>query len=254
VTVSAVVGQTTGANVGGASAVSDAFPGNITNGNLITVIAWSYNNTGVTTFVAGDCAKTAGTATIGTISLDKQLSADLGGGEYINVGIWSALVTGTGSATMQISNQPSDATIDISIAEFSTTTTWDAGRVTDSNAAQHTGTNVNSGSASSSGVALFIGGFNINASSSGLALTTNNSFTDIYKRDGSGGDQPGGGAYRIVSTGTTTSSDYTSTNSGDSLALVVVYTPTGGGGASAFIPIIGRGPGMALVGRSGLVN
>jgi hypothetical protein len=240
VTVAHVVGQSTGTFVSGATAVSDAFPGNITNGNLITVIAWAYNNTGVHTFIAGDCSKTAGTATIGSISLDKQIAYDTGGGEYLNVGIWSAIVTGTGSATMQISNQPSDATIDITLAEFSTSTTWDSGRATASNSAHNTGTNIDSGSASSTGVGLFIGGMNFNGPSSGLTFTTNNSFTDIVKSDGSGGDQPGGSAYRIVTTTTTTSLDYTATNSGDSLAAVVVYTPTGG--ATMFVnPLSGRG-------------
>lgn len=202
---------------------TQAFPANVTSGNLISVTAWGFNATTAHPWVAGDCTKSAGTATIGAVSLHIQSNVNAGG-DQINVGIWTAIVTGTGSCTMQVANMPAASAISMSVDEFSSTLGWDASRLVSTNNANSTvgSTTADSGTRTSGVAGLFLGGLNQDGPAAGQTITTNNTFTDSFKAP-NGAGQLGAGGFRIVAAVTTTSSNYTFTNSGpwiDILALL----------------------------------
>ncbi len=76
----------------------------LVSGNRLVIAAYKGGIPGThATFAAGDCTKTAGTATIGAITLDKGASFN-NSGEWEDVGIWSCSITGSGTATMQVSD------------------------------------------------------------------------------------------------------------------------------------------------------
>jgi hypothetical protein len=100
--------------INSSGAVTRAFQSPVTSGNRIIVTGAMYTSSAVD-FVAGNCTKSAGTATIGTVTLDKYYNHATSG--YIGVGIWSAPVTGSGTLTMQVNNASSQGTI-IGLSEF----------------------------------------------------------------------------------------------------------------------------------------
>ena len=104
-TLAPISGQAGKASNTGATTVSRAFPSNVTAGNLIVVACVrALVSGGSDAFVSTDCAKLSGTATIGTVALDVALNFDVGGSNFGQVGIFSAIVTGSGSLTMEMSN------------------------------------------------------------------------------------------------------------------------------------------------------
>lgn len=223
--IAAVTGQNAGANAPASATVSVAFPSNVQAGSLITVIGWRYRGSN-TAYTAGNCTKLSGTATIGTITLDRQHSIDFGGGfGFGQVGIWSAIVTAGGSLTMQIGGGDGGTYQSIAIHEF--TGNWDATRVeaTNSNAtATDNTTPAHSGDATSAGAALFIGGLSL-GSASLQTLTPDAAFTQIYENEAGATSQVGSAIYRIVSTGTTDRAEWTVPTTANEgwLAAVAVY-------------------------------
>lgn len=102
--ITSVGSQAGGVTQDNANAVTRAFGVNVTAGNRVVVIA-AKSIAAHRAFIAGDCTKSAGTATIGAITLDATASYnDTAGpsGVWLDVGIWSAPVTGSGSLTMRV--------------------------------------------------------------------------------------------------------------------------------------------------------
>lgn len=226
-------GQSTGNHANNTTSLAVAFPGNITNGSLIVAAALIYSPSS-DALLAGDLTKTAGTATIGTISLDNtptnfQYNGDA---NYQKVGIYSALVTGTGSCTLTIAGAPAGSYLLLALDEF--TGSWDSSRV-ESSSTNNDGTDNtasgNSGNVTSAGAALFIGGIAIGASGT-VTITPDGAFTQIFEDQSGATDNVGSAIYQIVSTGTTDRAEWTlSTNHSGYSAGVVLYKEAAGGAA-----------------------
>src|SRR5688572_25975197 len=76
--------------------------GTVTAGSLIVVGGKKFSPS-TDAFVAGDCTKSAGTATIDTVTLDRGHNLDMAGGSgWGSAALWSAIVTGSGTLTMQV--------------------------------------------------------------------------------------------------------------------------------------------------------
>lgn len=141
------------------SSISKAFTSNVTIGNYI-VVGGCAAHSASHDFIAGDCTKASGTATIGTVRLAVQngftlteVSLDL------EIGLWYAEVTGSGSLTMEVnSNNTADVT-GIALMEVSTDGVWAADPLEDSNsvvtdADDQTSFNAGNLTAASSGVMI----------------------------------------------------------------------------------------------------
>lgn len=213
-TIAAVGGQNTGATGSGTS-VSVAFPSNVAVGSLISVVGWRYEPS-ADAYIAGDCTKSAGTATIGTVTLDAQLDQVDGGGGRATVGIWSAIVTGAGSLTMQVAGGSAGGFPCIAINEFSGN--WDSTRVESTNTNGTSATNTtpaHSNNATSAGAALFIGGLSLGNSGGSMTITPDAAFTQTYENEAGGTSQAGSSIYRIVTGGTTDRAEWTVPTSGN---------------------------------------
>jgi hypothetical protein len=177
-------------------------------------------------FVVGDCTQTAGTATLGTIALDKT-NGGADGSVYGYAGVWSAIVTGSGTLTMQVGGAVAGSYLLIATEAFNGS--WDAARVEASNGTDSdTSSPVSTGDATSAGAGLFVGAMQ-NSSASASTITQDAAFTLIYENE-TGTDDNGSAIYRIVGTGTTDAAEWTSTSLSVGFASLVVYKEAAGGG------------------------
>lgn len=206
-TIAAVSGQAGGNNGNSATSVTRAFGSNVSAGSLIVVVGMKYSPSS-DAFVEGDCTKSAGTATLGTITLDRQVQVDTTDADFACVAIWSAIVTGGGSLTMQVAGAVSGSYLLIATHEF--TGNWDGSRAEAGNSNSTASNGVSpatSGNATSAGAALFIGGLNVN-SQAGVTITPDGAFTTIYE-DEAGTDDNGSAIYKIVTSGNTDQAEWT---------------------------------------------
>lgn len=199
--------QETGFTQDNATAVSKVFAGNVTSGNLITVGCSRFNGGANTAFVAGDCTKSAGTATVGTITLDKQ--ANVNTTNPNQAGVWSVPVTGTGTCTMRVAGAAASYYA-LGIGEYSGTDVG-ASRVesSNSNTATTNTTPATTGNGTSAGEALFFAALSVDDGSGNSLNTAGNSFTNIHSETNGTAHQCGAIARRIVVTGTTTQGSWT---------------------------------------------
>lgn len=213
------------------TSLSRAFGSNVSVGSLIIVVATKLTDVS-TAWSAGDCTKSAGTATIGTISLDRALTQDVGG-EYVSVGIWSALVTGAGSLTMRIAaSGGSYRGLLIITDEY--TGTFDGTRAESGNT-NGTGaddqTSASSGNATSAGAGLFVGGLLPYVVNNGSTITEDAAWSLISKEVDGNTNLAGSAIRRIVSSGTTDDASWTtiSTPNYGNAAAVQVYREVAAG-------------------------
>lgn len=193
--------------------------GSVTAGQLVVICGMKYSPS-ADPFVAADCTKSAGTATLGTISLDKTNGGADGVGAFGYTGIWSAIVTGSGTLTMQVGGAVAGSYLLIAAEAFNGN--WDGTRVeATAGTDQDTTSPVSTGNATSAGAALFVGAMQNNAAAAST-ITHDAAFSLIYENETSTDDN-GSAIYRIVSTGTTDSGDWTSTALNAGMASLVVY-------------------------------
>src|SRR6476620_11075225 len=107
--------QATGAT-SDATSVTKAFASNVAVGNLIIGIGMKFTPS-TDDFIGSDCTQSAGTATLSGFALDKVINRT-NGSAFVVTGIYSALVTGAGSLTVQMGGGITGAQVDIGIAEF----------------------------------------------------------------------------------------------------------------------------------------
>ena len=210
---------------------------NVTAGQLVVICGMKYSPSN-DAFVAGDCTKSAGTATLGTIALDVSNNVNTDGGNYAAVGVWSAIVTGSGTLRMQVGDAVSGSYLLIGVEAFNGT--WDSSRLEASNSATHgigSPTTVwSSGNATSAGAALFVGCAQFNNNTSGTISynTIGGSAPTVIYQNTAGTDDNGGSVYRIVATGTTDDVAGTTANATIGNACVAVYKEAAGGGGGGF--------------------
>jgi hypothetical protein len=216
-TISHVASQGARVSANNNTAVSLAYPGNVSAGSLLTIAVCSAKFS-IDDSIASDLAKSAGTATIGTPTLDAQVQIS----NNLWCAVWSVIVTGAGSLTLTASNFPASSNLTMYVDEFAGT--WDATRVEDANSlGSNAGVAPLGPNMTSAGAALFFGGIRIDA----LGLTPQGAFTEVATvLDESHA------IYRIVGTGTTDAIEWTAP-SGASWAIAgAVYKEGAAGGAA----------------------
>lgn len=206
------------------ASIARAYSSNITSGNLISVSVVKVNDSGSDPFVVGDISQTAGTATLGTWTLDVETVFDTGG-LWRHVGVFSAPVTGTGSCTITVSGGAGNYWI-IGEAEYAGADT-SATRVADTATGTGTGTSAASGNADSTGGAVFVGIVSTHVFAN-VTHTEDGAFTVIFEKNDAGTASSASGAAidQIVSGATTDSADWSLSTSVAWVAALAVYKET----------------------------
>lgn len=233
-TITLVTGQATGASTAGTSPVSAAFPGNVTAGNIVVVAGFMYTDTVHSAPVAGDCTKAvtipAGTATLGTITRDVVRSYNYVGVSWLDVVVWSAPVTGSGTLTMQYVTGNSNPFLAIAIAEFNSTNGQIVPAGLSNSNTGTTGTPTSNTITSAGGAqSVFIGSSTDNSGSAGHTWTPSTG-TTIYEQEDGSVFETGSSTYRIVNNGTTGAASWNPPSGTFWAAAIVSYKePTASG-------------------------
>lgn len=212
--------------VDNAASASLAFAGNVTAGNLLLIYITKYTNA-ADAFVLGDLTKSAGTATLGTITMDVERQYNATGAEHISAVVYSVPVTGSGSCTFQISSIANSyfvmAVQEISGADIG------AARVAGTNEANGASGAPDSGNVTSTAGALFAGVLGTYVVSS-TTHTLDAAFTLIVESEDGSAHQSGSIGYRIVGSGTTDSASWTAPTTIPWVAVLAVYKDAAAGG------------------------
>jgi hypothetical protein len=225
--------QETSQRFDAATDFTKAFASNVAANSLVVVMVWSSS---ATAFVAGDCTKSAGTATIGAVSLDKENDFDVGSGEIANAAIWSFLVTGAGSLTVNVA-VPDGSYGTIVIGEYGGS--WDSSRLEASAVGQSAtdgSSAADTANMTSAGAALFVGTVCVMGSDSSTTCTANSPWTNIASENDNTVHQAGAAARNNFASGTTDTAGWTINVSGVSnrgyTAVGAVYKEAAGGGGT----------------------
>lgn len=209
--------------------------GSVTAGQLVVVWGMKYSPS-ADAFAAGDCTQSAGTATIGAVSLDRSDGGDdnpPGAANFMYSGVWSCIVTGSGTLTMQVGGAVAGSYLLIGAEAFNGS--WDASRVEAVNGATVTTNDQltpGTGNGTSAGAALFAAALQANTSDAST-ITPDAAFTTAYENE-TGTDDNGSAIYRIVGSGTTDAGDWTLSTAGTvngTAQSLVVYKEAAGGGS-----------------------
>lgn len=219
--------QSTGAAYNNVSSLSVAFASNVTTGSLVVVSAARWVNVGGTTWVAGSCTKSAGTATISTPVMEWTGDS----GTKTDGGQWSFLVTNGGSLTVAVATNVASYG-SIGVSEFSGT--WDASRTETGANATGTSSTPSSGDATSAGAALFVGTLN-SAHGIAVTITPDAAFTQCYEDEDGGARTPHSFIRQVVTGATTDSASWTFSISGEWVARVTVFKESGGAAATSLV-------------------
>ena len=228
--------QVGGTPADNAASGARVFASNVTSGNKI-VIPCFRSAPGSDPFVAGDCTKTAGTATIGTVELlaATEIQYEAHAGREI-VGAWAADVTGTGSLTMTVAGTANNY-FGVSGFELNASLGWDAGYLEDSavNSSASDNTSASSGNATSAGAAIFIGvlATTDDGAAGSIVVTEDGAFSLGYEEEDDTVHAVGSVIYRIVTTGTTDSADWTLDNNKGWAAILLVLKEAAAGASAA---------------------
>lgn len=234
-TISKVVGQATGVSVANDNnAATKAFPGNITSGNTIFVLGMRYT-TSSKAFVAGDCTKSAGTATIGSIALDSATEYNVSAGNYLQIGIWSASVTGTGSATMQLAAGGGGSYQIMAIDEAHS----DVGAISFVAGSNKAGSGATGAPATASGSsttnAIFMAAV-ATITSGATTHTPGLTYSQIYEEEDGASYQTGNAEYKIVTGATSSTADWQAPTTVPWAAALAVYQePAAGTAVPVFV-------------------
>lgn len=207
------------------SPITYALPNAVSVGQLVAVGCAS-DGTGV--FIAGNCTKSAGTATIAAFTLDKTINQTTDQ----HSAIWSALVTGAGSLTVAVATGGSFSIIGVQVYDGS----WDASRLESSNGAVGTtSTTPSSGNATSAGAAVFFGVLSV-GNSANVTLTQDTNFASIFEQTDGTAHEVGEIIDRLVATGTTDDANWTiGAAPTRTTTIVAVYKEVAGGGGDTLM-------------------
>lgn len=247
-TIAQVAAQAGGTTTDNSATVARAYPGNVTAGNLIIAVVGKYD-AGSVAFTSTDIAKSAGTATIGAFAL--HASDQNTGDTPHNIGVFSAIVSGSGSLTLTCTGS-SGSYWEMGTDELSATGGWDGSRAeatADTNpTGGSTATTQISDDMTSAGAAVFVGGVEISTGNNVVSLTEDAAFTRIYREPDGTAHVVGISMLRIVTSGTTDRIESTSSSSELFIAAGVVLKEVGGGGGSVVgaIPIFSHIGGLGV--------
>ena len=235
--------QGSGTTASNTTSVARAFASNVAANSLVVIVASQWNDDSVAEFIDGDCTKTAGTATIGTITMHR--AAFVNGPTATQVGLWSCLVTGGGSLTFTVTGEAASYWA-LTTAEFSGS--FDTSRLESSNEATGTGTSPSSGNATTAGAGVFVGGLAIDAGAS-ITTTPDAAFTQIYEYEDAGGIVGHSTIYQLVSSGTTDAASWTLGTSPTGWEAVVCAFKESGAAAATSLVIPSRAAIQSILSR-----
>lgn len=219
--------QSRGGLADNTSSITLAYNSNVTAGNLL-VVACSKYSPGNDAFDVDLISKSAGTATLGTWTLDAQFSRLVSGSIYQITAIFSVPVTGSGSCTITISGALSGSYLAIGLIEYSGADVT-ASRVEDTATAGGSSTAPSSGDGSSAGGAAFVGSLAPDMGST-ASITEDGAFYLVYENTDYSSEQASF-ISRIVTGSTTDAASWSLGASGAWAAALTVYLA--GGGSSA---------------------
>lgn len=199
--------------------ISLATSGNVTAGNLLVVYAMKYSPSDTDVFQIGDISKIAGTATLGTFTLDGEHVYDAGT-EGMFTAIYSVPITGSGSCTIQIAGSNSGSYMLLALDEFSGADVTGS-RVAGTNEATGLTSPIDTGNVVSGMGGVFCGCAATYAGT-GHTFTPDAAFTTVYEQE-SVDHATGSAIRRIVSTDTTDSASWTISVNYGWVASLVVY-------------------------------
>jgi hypothetical protein len=204
-----VPGQIGGAaTLGSALTISFALPGNVAAGNVVLVGVNVYTAGGTgTTFAAANLTKSAGTATIGIISLDASINATT---TLVGCAVFRVPITGTGSLTLTFTvNTGANCRMIMGCAEYTgeNATPLDAGG---SGSGSGTGTTHTTGSISAVAQGVI---FYCAAELASTNFTRTLSDTVVFKVDTGGSTFTGVIQYKIDNSSPNTLTDTTGADS-----------------------------------------
>jgi len=213
--------------------ISLAFGSNVTNGNLVIVSVSVYNSSNTTSYplLVGYISQSAGTATVGTWTLDVN-STESDGGEYINGGIYSVPVTATGSMTVAVNGVSTYLYYVISISEYSGLDV-SASRVdTTQTGIATSGNSPVTATFSTSGVTLIKGCLCVDNNGVTNTLTKGSAYTLVYSNGQSAGMGIGDEEYITSGSQTNTTAGWTQNQNGPWVMTAVSYKAAAAGGAN----------------------
>jgi hypothetical protein len=219
---------------------SQATSTNVTAGNDLLVPIFWFNDGGNDAPVAGDLTKTAGTSTIGTITI---AHSSLNFVPFADTGRMQALfyrvpITGTGSLTLQIANMGTGGALDgfWMFLECTSLGALDGTPVSNSDTTQG-GASPTTGSQTSTGSALFLAMFG-DGGGNNTAIAGTGTFTQGFEQENGTTAQRGSITYRIVSTSTANNSGWTTdttANAGIWLAIQACWAEAAAGGGNVLM-------------------
>ncbi len=243
--ITRVSGQNGGAQLpeGAGTSLAYTFPNPLTLNSLV-VLGAAFGGAVADTLDAGDLTQTAGTATLGPITQHLVTAPVVDGATSVeHISIWSAIVTGAGTCTLTVGGRPSGRSGIIGADEFAGN--WTDARLNSSNSNFSTAdgaTTANSGAVTSPAAALMFavgGSYNPN----NAVWTDDASFTNVYNNGGPYPQGDGSVNFRIVSTGTTDTSNWTKTGSDSGWAAGIgVFVE---GGAAPALGVTDKASGFA---------
>lgn len=224
-----IAASSSGSALGGSSAAVTGL--SVTLGQLITVVS-VIAYTSSQTPAAGDLAYDAGSATIGTPTLDKVLTIDTGNAPYfLALAYHSVLVTASGSLSIRITPTGSSAGITAHLSVWDGS--WDSTRVEDAptiaSSATDNQTTFTSASATSAGASLFLAGLSV-LQTVNNTITKDAAYTLLTSYQDGTTQICGGASYRLVGSGTTDDSAWTAVAASNYgwLSGLVVYKEVSG--------------------------
>lgn len=217
--IARVAGQKGGNHAESATLVTRAFTNPVQVGSLITIVGMKFSP-GLDAFVAGDCSKSAGGASIDTPTLDRSHNFNHAASDYLVVGVWSCLVTVAGTLTMQVSGALAGSFLVIGTDEY--TGNWTGARLETGNDGQGTSTTPSTGNATSAGAALFVAGTATNCSST-VTHAEDLAWNLTFEDEAGTTDATGSAITRIVTSGTTDDGSWTLGSSTQWDAALAVY-------------------------------
>jgi hypothetical protein len=188
-----------GDNLGAGVGVAVAYPGQVTAGNLLLIYGMKFSET-VDPVVVGDLTKTAGTATLGTITLDETQNSNYSGTACEATAVFSVPVTGSGSCTMTLAGATAGAYLFVAVDEFSGVDTTGT-RVDGINAGSGNTTAPDTGTVTSTAGALLAAAM---ANDAGVneAITEDAAFTLEAESEDGATHAVGSAIFRIVTSST----------------------------------------------------
>lgn len=210
--ISRVSGQVVGNNEND-GVLSVTFPGDVTAGNLVVILAGGYQVGGIT---VGDVTKTGGTATIGTVTLDR----DYTNGDFDSA-VLSVPVTGTGTLTITYNSGNTTQGVCLSAVEY-TGADVSGTRLEDSDQGSGASGAPATANMTSAGAAVFVGMVTTDTPGT-VTHTPGGDYTQIAEYEAGATGFTYNSCDRIVGSGTTDAVDWSAPTTVPWTAVGAVY-------------------------------